>query len=76
MRLSKRSRKFHDPWGNKFSNRVGTIVRFQYHIGLGDLGSRKGSVNIASRVFDTVGSQEHNKDRFVRGPYSIEKLRT
>jgi hypothetical protein len=78
MKISKQCRKFHDPWGNKYGNRKGQTIRFQYMVGLGSIyeGNDGSDVHSESMAIDKVRGYEHNGNRFVRGSKrSSERLR-
>lgn len=81
MRVSNRSRKFHDPWGNKSGNKVGSVIRFQYLVGASSLrkmpdeGPRV-NVNEERYNIDWAHAVEHTAHKFILGSRrSIERLR-
>ena len=75
MKISARSRKFHDPWGNRAGNRQGQICRWQYMVGIAGLGDEIPSVNERKPFVDGLRNYEYNMDRFVLGKNSTEALR-
>jgi hypothetical protein len=82
MNISKFSRRFHDPWGNKRGTRSGTIIRFQYMVTKSELqdheyyGDTGEPINSHIYFFDQVGSYERNKSIYVRtGKNGSEKIR-
>ena len=71
MRVSKYSRKFHDPWGNKHGNRRAHIIGFQFQVGKSSLSDEvaQGEVNVHRCVFflDKTAVFESTSSQFVRG---------
>ena len=76
MRVSRFSRRFHDPWGNKNGNQIGSIIRRQYRVGQADLsGDIEGISSVRGRI-DAVHMYESTGGRFIRGAKnSVERLR-
>jgi hypothetical protein len=75
MKISRYSRRFHDPWGSKQGNRCGTIIKFQFQAGKIMLEKEEGSVHDGYHI-DTVSVLESTHKKFVRtGKNSSEKLR-
>jgi len=69
MKLNRRSRRFHDPWGSRRGNRFGSVMHHQYLVGQSsELASVRHGV-------DYVHLLENNEDRFVFSTKSIEKVR-
>lgn len=68
-----RSRRFHDPWGNKYGNQCGSMIRHQYFVS-------KYQIRGNNMVDGYVGFFDGDKvitrayDRFVKGS-RVEKLR-
>jgi hypothetical protein len=76
------SRRFHDPWGNKYHNRYGAITHAQYMVGKSELSNKEyygypgNSVNYDTWYFDKPTSYENNKARYIRtGRHSSESMR-
>lgn len=83
MRLSSRSRKLHDPWGNNNGNCYGQVVRLQYMVGASCMAashfsdnSNINDVNKRRLQIDKPHRKEYTAQRFVLGSkYSVERLR-
>jgi hypothetical protein len=78
MRISRFSRRFHDPWGNKYGNRCGSPIRFQFQVS--KQGSRYdedgGSLDDNRYYVDKTVSIESVGNRFVKATKrSMERLR-
>ena len=67
MKINRRSRRFHDPWG---LGRTGTVCGQSYMVGI-----RDEHVNNYLYFFDRTKVEEHVQDRFVLSKKSIEKIR-
>lgn len=68
MKLNRRSRRFHDPWGY---NREGTVCGAQWMVGQEECHFTNGRID----NLDKSKSREATWDRFVKGKRSIEKVR-
>lgn len=77
MRISRFSRRFHDPWGNDFGNRYGSPIRFQYMASYAALiDSDMGGVDDRRKMIDRSASFESTGNKFVKAAKrSIERLR-
>lgn len=79
MKISRASRRFHDPWGSsKYGNRHGSVCRWQYLVGYEQLDDDDsgGDINSKRWRFDYAAEREHNAERFVRtNKHGVEKLR-
>jgi hypothetical protein len=78
MKLSKQSRRFHDPWGSKFGNIRGSVLKFQYQVGKGSLGDMGSGGDIHGHIYllDKPATYEHNTNRYVRNAKrSVERLK-
>lgn len=69
MRVNRRSRRFHDPWGNKRGNH-GSVIRMQWLLGEADQ-----YVNDHGYYIDKAKAIESSDARFVLGKKSVEKIR-
>ena len=80
MRISRFSRKFHDPWGSKNGNRYGSPVRFQYLVGASGLNGRSqecdAGVDECRAAIDRPAYFESTNNKFARATKrSVERLR-
>lgn len=80
MRLTAHGRKFHDPWGNKWGNREGSVIRFQWLVGKTSLSREimNGEANVhrCAGFIDRTSVYESSGSRFIRGAKrSVERLR-
>ena len=73
MKLNMRCRSFHDPWGNKYGNRHGSVIRMQYAVSHSELDSG-GHVNNMMWYFNTTKRMDYQYDRFVHGS-KVEALK-
>lgn len=75
MTVNKRAGRFHDPWGNSRGNH-GSVINHQYLVGIKMTHyGENDKIAGATYVFDKVKLIERKYDRYVLGPYSLEKLR-
>jgi hypothetical protein len=78
MKISRRSRQLHDPWGNKNGNRFGSPIRFQFMVGLGTSGFNHEVPNVHryESYIDRVSAIESTRNKVVMtGKCAVEKLR-
>lgn len=79
MKVSRWSRRFHDPWGNKNGNRYGSPIRFQYQVsktGLTGYDALDGGVDDSRYYVDRSINIESVGNKFVKaGRRSAERLR-
>lgn len=68
MKINRRSKRFHDPWGNRRGN-DGSPVRYQWLVG------DKSHVNGSAYYADRIDAYEATGARYVLGETSIEKIR-
>jgi len=73
MTISRRCRKAHDPWGNKFGNSYGHIVGYQFMVSKATL--RDDKLHSCVGLLDKSKSISYQYDRFVKGPHSTEGMR-
>lgn len=69
MKLNRRSRRFHDPWGSRRGNRCGGVMRHQYLVG-----QTSELISVRHGV-DYTQTLENTEDRFVYSTHSVEKIR-
>ena len=69
MKINRRSRRFHDPWG--MVGKTGGTICGQCYL----VGGRDSYVNDRLWRFDATKAEEHVQDRFVLSPKSVEKIR-
>lgn len=69
MRVNRRSRRFHDPWGNKRGNH-GSVIHRAFLLGQEDQ-----FVHDHNYYIDRAKAIESSDARFVLGNKSIEKIR-
>lgn len=80
MKIAKFHKKLHDPWGNKYHNVCGSIIRLQYMVGKGSLTHRyehdAGNPGKELYYVDRCHNLEATGTKFVRiGKHSTEKMR-
>ena len=76
MRVSRFSRKLHDPWGNKFADDVGAIIKRQVLVGKTQVRTGSGCINSGIYELDAVHAIEGTWRKYVHGgKNSTEKLR-
>jgi len=82
MKISRWSRRFHDPWGNKHWNRAGSPIRGQYNVSLSGLSGSNapivGAVGVDGQRCNIDGTSviESTGNRFVKATKrSVERLR-
>ena len=82
MKVSRRSRKFHDPWGNKHGNSMGHICHMSFLVGKSESNDVDEHDNdhghpLSTRIyhFDNVSCREHLYNSYIRAKHAPEKLR-
>lgn len=81
--ITTRTRKFHDPWGNKRGNRCAAVIRHQYLVGKSSLSrswrepdKNVHNVNEEKYFFDSGAVINHTGDKYVLcSKYGVERLR-